>query len=371
MISVAPQLTNAGWDLLTRGVSGEKITFTVMRIGNGQIGDTDQDTLLTLINPLLEIPIGSIQASEEGYVEISGSFDSDDIADDFHWRELGIFAKGEDGTEVLYAYSNDGANASILRAGGGDVVVEQNISVVIAIGEAQNVTAVITTSTSYVSKMDFDAHTDNENNPHKVTAQQVGLGKVPNVATNDQTPTWTLPTSAETVELTSGEKLSIALGKIALAIKNLIAHISNQQNPHKVTAELAGAAAKSHQHSANDISSGTLSMQRGGTGVSGTTAKEVRDGLGAAAKSQGVVLTVAASTWTGDGPYTAGVTCAIATASNHLDVGIGGALTEDQFAAIAAAMIVCTSQGEGNIILTAFGAKPEIDIPVNVREVGS
>lgn len=45
-----------------------------------------------------------------------------------------------------------------------------------------------------------------------ITKANVGLDKVPNVATNDQTPTFTEATTRE--NLTSGEKLSISLGKI-------------------------------------------------------------------------------------------------------------------------------------------------------------
>lgn len=72
------------------------------------------------------------------------------------------------------------------------------------------------------------------------TAEEVGLGNVPNVTTNDQTPTYT--EAATLATLTSGEKLSVALGKIKKAIADLIAHIINKSNPHDVTAEQIGAA---------------------------------------------------------------------------------------------------------------------------------
>lgn len=68
-------------------------------------------------------------------------------------------------------------------------------------------------------------HPSDMNNPHQTTAAQVGLGNVPNVATNDQTPTYTVA-SANTA-MTSGEKLSVAFGKIAKAINSLIAHLSD------------------------------------------------------------------------------------------------------------------------------------------------
>ena len=80
---------------------------------------------------------------------------------------------------------------------------------------------------------DLTSHTSNTSNPHKVTASQVGLGNVPNLATNDQTPTYTVASS--NTALSSGEKLSVAFGKIAKAISSLISHLANKSNPHSVT----------------------------------------------------------------------------------------------------------------------------------------
>lgn len=78
-------------------------------------------------------------------------------------------------------------------------------------------------------------HTSKKDNPHEVTAKQVGLGNVPNVSTNDQTPTYTA--ANEVAELKSGEKLSTAFGKIAAAIKKFISHLGDKGNPHGVTAK--------------------------------------------------------------------------------------------------------------------------------------
>ena len=70
-------------------------------------------------------------------------------------------------------------------------------------------------------------------NPHKVNKEQVGLGNVPNVITNDQTPTY--EEAEEFENISSGEKLSIAFGKIQKAISSLLGHINNFDNPHKIT----------------------------------------------------------------------------------------------------------------------------------------
>lgn len=85
---------------------------------------------------------------------------------------------------------------------------------------------------------DFDAHAASKANPHAVTKSQVGLGNVPNVATNDQTPTYS--ESAALTQLSSGEKLSAALGKLARAVRSLMEHLANTANPHGVTKSQVG-----------------------------------------------------------------------------------------------------------------------------------
>lgn len=99
------------------------------------------------------------------------------------------------------------------------------------------------------NKADFESHTGNKSNPHEVTKEQVGLGNVPDVATNDQTPTYNAATSLAT--LTSGEKLSTAFGKIKLAITNLINHMANTTNPHGVTKSQVGLGNVNNTSDAN------------------------------------------------------------------------------------------------------------------------
>lgn len=53
----------------------------------------------------------------------------------------------------------------------------------------------------------------------EITAENIGLDNVPNVATNDQTPTYTA--SSSLTDLSSGEKLSVAFGKLAKAVQYL------------------------------------------------------------------------------------------------------------------------------------------------------
>lgn len=96
-----------------------------------------------------------------------------------------------------------------------------------------------------------ESHVTNTNNPHNVTKSQVGLGNVPNVKTNDQTPTYTVASSL--TKLSSGEKLSVAFGKIAKAISDLISHLANKSNPHGVTAAQVGAIPTSQKGAASGV----------------------------------------------------------------------------------------------------------------------
>lgn len=84
----------------------------------------------------------------------------------------------------------------------------------------------------------LSSHKNDKSNPHETTKAQVGLSEVPNVATNDQTPTYTEATGL--AQLSSGEKLSIAFGKLSKAVTDFIAHLANKGNPHSVTKAQVG-----------------------------------------------------------------------------------------------------------------------------------
>ena len=80
------------------------------------------------------------------------------------------------------------------------------ISASLALGE--------TSSTAYRGdrgKTAYD-HSQTTGNPHGTTAADVGLGNVPNVSTNNQTPTFTEASTRNNIA--SGEKLSVILGKV-------------------------------------------------------------------------------------------------------------------------------------------------------------
>lgn len=207
------------------------------------------------------------------YITLTSSFSNNEITAGFRITEAGIWAEDPDnaGSEILYALGNEPEGTADYVPSKDNRILELEYSVMIFVGEAQNVTAEISESLAYASAAELKAHIDNKQNPHGVTAEQVGLGNVPNVGTDDQTPTYAIPGSL--AALVSGEKLGTAMGKIARAVLNLIDHLKDS-TAHITASERSkwnNKAAGSHTHGAADINSGILGVTRGGTGKSGWT----------------------------------------------------------------------------------------------------
>ena len=279
---MTPQLTGAGKNILMRALAGETINFTKIQLGNGPA--QVPATATALENPLLTVQISDIDIGDE-YVTLVALFSNSSITNGFHITEAGFFVEDPDDSsnELLYAIGSEDESSADFVPSNANRILEMRYDALIFIGDAENVTAAISGSLVYATKEAFDAHTADTANPHEVTKAQVGLGNVPNVATNDQTPTYADTSTLAT--LTSGEKISIAFAKIKLAITRLISHLFATNNPHGVTAAQAGAAALNHTHDASSINRGVVSPVRGGTGLSAPSAGGLLKGNGSNAMS--------------------------------------------------------------------------------------
>ena len=111
-------------------------------------------------------------------------------------------------------------------------------------------------------------------NPHKITADMVGLGSVPNVPTNDQTPTYTEATTLEAT--TSGEKISVAFGKIKKAITEFIKHLADGTK-HVTTNEYGGTVVGNGASYGSGIAIGSGANVVDGVAIGDGT--EVGDGI--------------------------------------------------------------------------------------------
>mgnify|MGYP000062538391 CR=1 FL=1 len=200
-------------------------------------------------------PITSSNSDQYGQALIQVQLDNQredrNIKEEYPLGQLGVFARLEGSTEeilfTIVQYAGD--TLPVIPAPVTPTLLNFGFYIAIATTETISIemefTGIVTAKQFDDYKLVTDEtlntlneHTKNIENPHKVTAQQVGLGNVPNVTTDNQTPTFTQ--SSTLSEINSGEKLSTLFGKIKKAIVDLISHLANTSNPHSVTKSQVG-----------------------------------------------------------------------------------------------------------------------------------
>ena len=174
--------------------------------------------------------------------------------------------------DALFAYVNQADIPEPIYSRASNKLQKHRIVIVVAVDDTETISAEVS-DTTYVPRLEFTAHKNATNNPHGVTKDQVGLGNVPNVSTNNQTPTFTIASSL--TALTSGETLKTLFGKVAKAVQTLIAHLTDKSNPHGVTCAQVGASPATHNHNASQINAGVLAVARGGTGRESWTSNTI------------------------------------------------------------------------------------------------
>ena len=267
-----PRITNEGLAAQIRELDGEGIVFSKFKMGNGDLPE-NYKTLRDLMNPIVDVGITNLEKNEtEGYVRLEGVFNNSTSSNSFNWKEVGIFIKDPDDpdNDLLYAYGhvsleeNSEIAASIPAAG--SEIYEVKLIYMVYIGEAENISAELAESSIYATKEEVQNHIEDIDNPHNVTKDQVGLGNVPNVGTDDQTPTVEISESLQ--EISNGDTMKDIVGKVGKAIVDLINHLKDTTK-HITANERTtwnSKAPGSHNHSASDITSGVLGVARGGTG---------------------------------------------------------------------------------------------------------
>lgn len=157
----ATTLTYAGLNLMAACQTGKELHFTRIVTGNGEISSDQNIRQLTgMVSPKLELPILKKEVTGTGTAAITAQLENSTLAAGFFARETGIFAKGEDNVEVLYAYRYTGADSEYVPAGGGEEVWNIQHRYITVIDQAQNITATINNNLSYVSAVDFQEHID-------------------------------------------------------------------------------------------------------------------------------------------------------------------------------------------------------------------
>lgn len=107
------KLTKKGEQLQAKinGNLSETLTFTKAKLGSGLITSNDEIRFLTDVKEVwgtANVTSCKIQGDEKNIVAIELQFSNAELREDKIFREIGLYAQGNEGEEILYAYANAG-----------------------------------------------------------------------------------------------------------------------------------------------------------------------------------------------------------------------------------------------------------------------
>ena len=151
-------------NLLLADVIAKEATLdiTKMVVGKGYLPDgKSMGQMREVVEPVVELPIKKkVRAEDKSEILISSDFTNSDVAEEFFYRELGIFVNATypDGTQsgdILYMYGNAGDSAERIPVHSGSTVVQKRIDVLIYVGSKTNVVIEIADGLN-VTRSEFD-----------------------------------------------------------------------------------------------------------------------------------------------------------------------------------------------------------------------
>lgn len=212
-------MTEFGKAATIHSLAGGKITIDNVEIGSSATAPTDYNAVKNLLNRELQAQIIS-QKKIDNTLNLKFQFDNKKVTNDFFWTEIAVFA-------------------TVTKA---DNSIE---------------TGIIIYGYNEENANHIPAYTDN-NSLNKYICQ-IGINY------SDEL------------------NVTIKLDEFGDYVENskFTEHL-NSENPHGITPDMINAAKAEHCHSANDITSGILGVNKGGTGVTSITQlrNELCKGLG-------------------------------------------------------------------------------------------
>lgn len=144
-------ITRLGEALLAGVMAGGTITFTRIVMGDGMMPEIQTPATMTdVISPKAEASITKCARGDNGTAVVGARFTNESQEEDFVWRELGLYAKGADESEVLYSYGYTPAGELIPASG--ETVIEKLVDIVTYIGDRAEVTAIF--DPSFIPQME-------------------------------------------------------------------------------------------------------------------------------------------------------------------------------------------------------------------------
>lgn len=146
--------TNLGKNLQAKAIAGIQLNFTKIVIGDGELGSASILDLKNVVHEIKSLTITKLKSTPDGKAILGTTFDNNNLATGFYWREIGVYANDPTAGEILYCYGNAGVNAEYIPASGGAQIIEKALDLTVIVGNATNVTATIA-SNIYAKEADL------------------------------------------------------------------------------------------------------------------------------------------------------------------------------------------------------------------------
>lgn len=241
--------TRSGREMIAAAVAGGKLSFTKIQMGDGRITSQSIYGLTGLISPVHDVEIASKEVKQgidkngetANYALIKGHFKKNELEKSFYFREIGVYAKIDDGEEKLITYNNAYDLADYIDKESAEIQ-DRTLVIPVFIGEVNEIDVVINVDMTYVTTEEFESHKEDK------------LLHLPSGGTEGQVP----------VRTKSGVEWGKAGDPEALDehIKNKDIHVTKQEKEtwngkagadHNHTAEDVGAAPVIHKHALSDL----------------------------------------------------------------------------------------------------------------------
>ncbi|ADZ84439.1 phage tail-collar fiber domain-containing protein [Cellulosilyticum lentocellum] len=149
-------ITSKGLELLSSALAGNTLEFTRIVMGSGTY-EGDIGLIESLVNQKQSLDIKSI-TRKGSQVVLSTTLLQSAIIEDFYWKEIGVYAKGSDGLEILYMYGSANEASYISK----NMLNEKMINIGVLVSNATNITATINNSLVYLNQNDLEEHNNDE-----------------------------------------------------------------------------------------------------------------------------------------------------------------------------------------------------------------
>lgn len=218
-------LTKAGLNVLAQGLTGERILFTRVSIGDGEF-DYETESVLDLTEMRKwrkDLPITKCEVIGNGMVNLVAYETNSDVPEGFWEREHAIFAQDpKTGEEILYSYRNFGSECSFIPSNTGSVLKDILVGFETVIQNAEHVEAVLDLNFAYVSQIDYEEHV-NSAHPHPNTPNHY-------LNVSDTNRIWAVDEDNHLHQISVGNARQVLLGDAASLIPSMGKIISDSQS---------------------------------------------------------------------------------------------------------------------------------------------